>query len=483
MAVARVVGELITFAASVVLARLVSPAEFGHAAVALVLMALAVHLSFQGFGSVLVQRERLDQAEAETSEFLSIAFGFLMAGLVWVTVPVWAEPLFGSATSHLLRLASPTFAIASIGVVSRARLQRELDFRRMSTIEVAAFSTGSIASVIAAAAGLTAEALVIGILVVTATESSLMCWVEHPPQPRLHLGCARDIASFGLAASLASLTWVAQRNVDYVILAARLPAAQVGYYWRAFAVGSDYQEKVSGVMARLAFPLFSRTEGVEDARLLRSRVVRINVGLIFPLLAALIIVAPTLITWVYGPQWKPAVVPTQILAVAGMALTVMSGTEQLILAMGRPRMLLAFNAGFLIVTALAVLVASSFSLTAVCLAVAGVHVLMVGVAQIGILGRLVGVRTGQLAADIIPAITASAALLAVGASAAPWAGGIESPLLRVAVLGSVSIGAYMLVFRVFFQSAWNEIAQTVRRVVSREPRRATVPPPVQESVA
>jgi O-antigen/teichoic acid export membrane protein len=483
VAIAQFVGELISLGASVVLAHLVTPAEFGHAAVALVLTVLGVTLSYQGFGSVLVQREHLDQAEAETSELLSMAFGLLAAGAIWVTAPLWAEPLFGSATSHLMRLASPTFAIASVGVVSRARLQRQLDFRRMSRIEVSAFSIGSVASVVAAAIGFTAEALIVGALVGTIMETGLMCLAEPPPRPRLDPGCIREIAAFGLASSLASLAWTARRNIDYVVLAARLPAAQVGFYWRAFSLGGEYQEKVSGIIARLAFPLFSRTQDVDDTRLLRSRVVRANVAVIFPLLATLIIVAPTLIPWLYGARWEPAVVPAQILAVAGMALTVMSGTEQLILAMGRPRMLLVLNASFLFATALAVLAASPYGLTAVCLSVAGVHVVMVAVAQAGILRRLVDIKPGQLAADLVPATTASAAMLAVGALVGPSLGGVESPLIKIAMLASIGIATYLLAFRVLFASAWAEMTRTIRRVVLPKPRNTVIPPPVQESVA
>ena len=116
--IAQVVGQVIALASSVLLAHLVSPAQFGHATVALVLTVLGVTLSYQGFGSVLVQRERLDEREAETCELLSIVFGLLVASSIWVSAPVWAEPAFGSATSDLIRLAAPTFAIASFGVVS-----------------------------------------------------------------------------------------------------------------------------------------------------------------------------------------------------------------------------------------------------------------------------------------------------------------------------------------------------------------------------
>ncbi|MGH7128814.1 MAG: hypothetical protein ACREIV_09605, partial [Planctomycetaceae bacterium] len=169
--------------------------------------------------------------------------------------------------------------------------------------------------------------------------------------------------------------------------------------------------------------------------------------------------------------------------VAGIALTVMSGTEELILANGRPRLLLAFNSCFLCATMLAVFAASPFGLTAVCLAVAGTHVVMVTVAQAGILRRLLDVSLRQLAADIVPAAVAAAAVLGAGALAEPWVAGIGSPFVRVAALAALSIGVYLLVFRVAFGSAWAEMSRTVRRVLSPSRAPTAVPPPVQESVA
>jgi O-antigen/teichoic acid export membrane protein len=475
--VARVCSELLGLLASIVLAHLLAPAEFGNAVVAMVLPMLSVILTFEGFGTVLVQRDRLDRGDAETAAFMSLAGGLLLAVSVWSTAPLWAEPLFGSRTAELVRLASPVFVIAGLGVVPRAYLQRRLDFRRLSTFELIAFTVGSTVSVATAAAGLGAEALIVGMLAMTATEAGLMFAAARPPRPRFVKSCARGIAAFGIPASLAGLAYVARRNVDYVILAAKLPSALVGFYWRAFQLGAEYQTKVSGVVFRLVFPLFSRARDAGDLRLLRSRVVRTNVIIIFPLLAVFVVVAPTLVPWLYGAQWEPAVVPAQVLAISGMALAVLSGTEPLVLAVGRPRALLAFNASFLAATGSAAFLAAPHGLIAVSVAVSGVHVGMVAVAQVVLVGGLVGIPVRQLVGDVVPATVASAASLAAGMAARPWVAGVDEPLVQVVALAGVGLGTYAIVLRGLFGSAWDEVARTVRRVLSRRaPRRPGAAP-------
>lgn len=480
--VARAFSELLGFLASVVLARLVSPAEFGTAVVALVLPMLSVILTFEGFGTVLVQRERLDRAQAETAAFLSLACGLVLALGVWATAPLWAEPLFGSRTAGLVRLASPVFVIAGLGVVPRAYLQRRLDFRRLSTFEVIAFTVGSTVSVTSATAGLEAEALILGMLAMTATEAGLMFRAARPPRPRLVTSAAREIAAFGIPASLAGLAYVARRNVDYVILAAKLPFALVGFYWRAFQLGAEYQGKVSGAVFRLVFPLFSRAQDAEDLRLLRSRVVRTNVTLIFPLLAAFVVVAPTLVPWLYGARWEPAVAPAQILAISGMALAVLSGTEPLMLAVGRPRALLAFNAAFLAATGSAAFLAAPHGLIPVCVAVSAVHVVMAALAQVALVGRLVGIPVGQLLRDVVPATVASAAALLAGVVAAPSLEGLDQPLAEVTALSVVCLTTYAVLLRGLFATAWDEVGRTVGRVLPRRPARRAGTAPSESAI-
>lgn len=475
--VARVCSEALGLLTSVILAHLVSPAEFGTAVVAMVLPMLSVILTFEGFGTVLVQRDRLDREQAQTAAFLGLACGLVLAVGIWATAPLWAEPLFGSRTAELMRFASPVFVLAGLGVVPRAYLQRRLDFRRLSTFEVIAFAVGSVVSVGSAAAGLEAKALILGMLAMTATEAGLMFAAARPPRPRLVRGCVREIVAFGVPASLAGLTYVARRNIDYVILAAKLPAALVGFYWRAFQLGAEYQGKLSGIVFRLVFPLFSRAREVEDLRLLRSRVVRTNVTLIFPLLAAFVVVAPALIPWLYGARWEPVVAPAQILAIGGMALAVLSGTEPLMLAVGRPRALLAFNSAFLVATGSAAFLAAPHGLTAVAIAVSGVHVGMVALAQAVLVGRVVGIPLGDLVRDVMPATLASAGALAAGLAARPLTGGAEAPLAEVAALTAISLGTYAVLLRGVFVSAWDEVARTLRRVIARSvPPRSPVAP-------
>ena len=101
-------------------------------------------------------------------------------------------------------------------------------------------------------------------------------------------------------------------------------------------------------MVQVAYPLYSRTEDVSRLRAIHERAARVHAAILFPALALLIVLAPYIVPLLFGDAWIPAVEPTQILALAGMLAAVLTGYSQVMLAIGKPRQLLWFNVGRLV---------------------------------------------------------------------------------------------------------------------------------------
>jgi lipopolysaccharide exporter len=465
LAVTRSVGETLAFVAAVVLARLVTPAEFGHAAVALIFLPLAGILTFEGFASALVQRDAVDEDDRRAAMLMSLVGGAMLTGLVFaLSSPVWS-PLFGAQTAALIEEISPILFIAALGAVSRATLLRNLDFRATSLIDTASVVGGYAVAVGLALTGLGAEAIVLGALAQALTSSLLLVSVSRPPLPRWSKRSQRRIAGFGLPAALAGLVEVLFRNVDYAILAARLSAATTGIYYRAFNLGVVYQDKLSGVMVQVAYPVYSRTSDKAELRAMHERAARVHAAIIFPALASLIVLAPVLVPFLFGSAWEPAVKPTQVLAIAGMMAAVLTGYAQVMLAIGRPRPLLLFNVGRLALYAGAVLLASRHGLMAVAGAVVAAYmIILIGAYRI-LLQRYVGIKLARLIPELGPAIAGCLALVAV---TLPLLGVLEGALPRVlliALVGTTGLAVYALVLRTGFASAWSDVRMLVVRVL------------------
>ena len=462
----RVAIEVVNFAAAVVLAHLIAPAEFGRVAVALILPTIAAGLLAQGFGSPLVQRKSLRRAHLEAALWMGIVSGVLLsAACLLLAGPVFA-PLFGDRTSDLLRLMAPVFVLGGLGVVPQALLQRRLDFGRLSTIEVIAILSGAVTAVaLATFGGLNGEAIIIGALAKTGVSTLLLGASAPLVAPRWRGDAIREIMGFGGPAAAASLVRAGVRNIDYAILAAKLNAAQVGFYWRAFQFGVEHQRKITDIMIRVAYPVYSRSESLGHLRALRLRIVRVNASVILPLLALFIAVAPTFIPWLLGARWEPAVLPAQILALAGMATALNAGTGPLVLARGRPKHLLVYNIAHLIAYAVAVFAAAPHGIAIVAGAVVAVEFAALAASYHFLHQRLVGIPLRDLLRDAVPAAVSSAVAFA---ACAPLVSVLDdagvTPLLSLPCSGLIGVGTYAAVLRWRFRATWSDLVLIAGRV-------------------
>jgi lipopolysaccharide exporter len=467
---ARVGIEVITLASAVVLARLIAPSGFGQAVVPLIFVPLAVILTFEGFGSALVQRREIGRIHVEAAMLASLLTGVVLTTLTLALAEPVGRPLFGSDTAALLMMISPVFVLAGLCAVSRSLLWRRLDFRRVSLIEMVALALAAVAAVALALAGLDAEAIVLAALFGSAVTAFLLLAAAPPPLPRWHRGALGEIMGFGLPASAAGLTSVAITNATLAVAAVRLAPSQVGLFWRAFQLGVIYQEKISGIMIRLAFPVYSRTTDLSELRRFHERATRIHAAVLLPLLSLLIVTAPDLVPWLFGERWAPAVEPVQILCVAGMIAAILTGYPQIMLAAGKPRVLLVFNVFLLALYVIASWIAAPYGITALAIAVVGVHVLLLVSVYAVLFQRVLGIPIRRLVTDLFPALVSSVLMLAVANPVAELlrSNGVPVFLLLLSV-GIVGAWAYLAALYSLFPAIWNDVVQLTRRVLPDKP--------------
>jgi lipopolysaccharide exporter len=466
--VARGVSEVVTIASAVVLARLIPPAEFGRVAIALGIATTAVSLTWAGLGSPLVQMRSIDSKDIEVATMISILAGLVMTALVLLVAVFAVGPFVGHRVAYLLMLVSPVFILSALGTVPTALLQRRLAFRRLSQIEMASTVVGPGTAITLAAIGLDAEAIIFGTLATAVVGTAATLVSARPVRPRWWRGRARQMSGFGAATGLAMGTWVLFTNIDYAILGARLSPRTVGIYWRAYQLGVEYQGKISSILLKVAFPLYSRAPNFEEMRSLRGKMVRVHTIVLYPFLTTLIAVAPEAIHVLFGSQWQDAVFPTQVLAVAGMATAAAAGTVQLALANGHARAVLQFFLVLLAGYAFVIYFASGYGLHAVVIAATVYQVILLAGQFYFLETRLVGIPLRETWGAVLPALVSSALSLA---AAYPIARALEGRQLGDLVVLTVAAGVALVVYgaavRLFFPSSWNEALRFTRAFARR----------------
>jgi O-antigen/teichoic acid export membrane protein len=482
---ARVVSELLLLASTIVVARLIAPAEFGRAVIALMIATLASVLATHAFASLLIQQETIDEDEVRSAVALNLTIGLVLSAAVFFLAgPLSA--LTSGDQAGLIRAVSPACLLAGINAVPAALLQRRLDFRRISLMGVTSLLTQVVVSIGLAVAGAGAAAIVAGALSAQVVSTAYAVRVCRPPMPRVRLDAVRRLTSFGGPTALSSLVFTGFQNIDYVVVGARLSPLQLAFYYRAFQYGVEYQTKISKILVDMAFPVFSRLGSHDEIRRVRARIVRVHAAVIFPLLATYGVLAPTLVPWLLGDRWQPVVVPSQYLVVAGAVTAVLTGTGALILAMGRPRLVLGWNVGHLVCYGVVIYFAAPHGVTVVAASVAVFYVLQGVAAHWFLLRRAVGIPMGDLGRDLVGPCCGCVALVACAATlrALLDAGGAPA-VVTLALAGAGGLGAYLLCMRFAFAGIWADLMLLLNRLLHRSPgvELARAPTPGQDAAA
>jgi lipopolysaccharide exporter len=335
----------------------------------------------------------------------------------------------------------------------------------LAAIEVTSVVAGAVLGVSLAVAGFNGEALVGAGLGLVGTGGLLSFAAAPVTAFKTDRRVVLEMLGFATPVALSSLVYLGFRNVDYAILGARSSATQLGYYWRAFQFGVEYQSKISLVMILVSFPVYSRASSMDELRSIRTRIVRGHASVLVPLLAFFIAVAPVLVPWLFGPAWEPSVRPAQILAVAGMADAIVTGVGPLMIAIGRPGALLRWNVIVLAGYALMVFLLAPHGLDAVAIGVALFGVAIVIGSQAALMRPYAGLSYRQLWADTRAGIVVGVGVLLAATAVREVLGRFDLPaVITLIVLGSSAVVVYGMLLRMLFPAEWSDLRALAGRI-------------------
>jgi PST family polysaccharide transporter len=314
------VGGVFQFAIAALLARLLSPDEFGLVALAMVVIGLASVFGDLGIGTALVQRRGLTERHIRSAFTISAMLGAVMAALLGLGAPLGGVLLSEPRVTPILRALALSFVLQGCSLVAGALLRRRLDFRRLFFIEVGTHVCGyGGAAITLALLGYGVWSLVWGALL----QALLACFAQyaatrHSLRPLLGRHELRELLGFGLTASFGGIVNFAAINGDNFIVGRFLGPAALGLYSRAYNLMNLPQTYVSSVMSGVLFPALSEVQGEPDrvrtGFLLATGLTAMVAG---PMMAGMVVAAPHLVVMLYGPQWTGSVAPLQILCGAG----------------------------------------------------------------------------------------------------------------------------------------------------------------------
>jgi O-antigen/teichoic acid export membrane protein len=347
----QTVLQVLRLVIGLTLARLLTPDDYGLAAMALAASALVLVFSDLALGAALVQRKTLDEEQRSTVFWTGLAAGvfFTLLGLA-LAGPVAA--FYGDPRAKgLFAALSLSFVLTSLGTTQRALLTREMNFRKLELRIMLGSLFGGIVGVAAAAAGAGAWAIILQQLVIAVT-STMLLWVVSPWRPRFTFSFAtlKELGGFSGYVFGTRLVYALHENSLSVLIGRYLGAASLGAFSIAYTIVLLPLSRVAIPVGEVLFPAFSRMQ--DDTKRMAEfwiRAVQVLTALCAPALIGLVVVAPDFVDVVLGERWHDATPVIQILAWVGLVQSIQSWNGGILMGLGRARTLFFCTASFLVV--------------------------------------------------------------------------------------------------------------------------------------
>jgi O-antigen/teichoic acid export membrane protein len=300
-----------------IMARLITPAEFGVVSAAILVIGFSTVFSQLGLGPALVQRADLEQRHLDTAFSTSVLFGLLLGTIIWLGAPAAAGFLRMGEVRPVLRVLAGLFPLQGFSVAAESMLRRDLRFRWLANLDVLSYGLGYGGVGIALAlAGWGVWALVAGQIAQSLVRTGALL-LQRPPRfpPSLEGRAFRELLYFGGGFTVARAANYAAVNGDNMTVGRFLGPQALGFYGRAYSLMSAPAYAFGTVLDQVLFPAMAK---VQNDPLRLAKAYRRGVSLIALLVlapsAALILLGPEFIEVILGRRWAPAVASFQILA-------------------------------------------------------------------------------------------------------------------------------------------------------------------------
>jgi PST family polysaccharide transporter len=290
----------------VILARLLSPSDFGVVAMASVVTGFA-HI-FRDFGTVaaVIQRRELEPVLLNSIFWLNVLLGTLIALILVALAPAVALLMHEPQLTQVLWLLALAFPIVSIGLVQQALFERASRFRPVALIECSAAFVGLGTAVVAALAGWGVYSLV-SQTIVSATVTTLGLWSASTWRPGRQLSIAHIRGLWKFSGNLVGFNIFNYftRNADSILIGRFLGATDLGFYNVAYRLMLWPLQNISWVAGRALFPALSRIQ--HDRQRLTQAYVRAAAAVFLitaPLTMGLFVLREPFVMAVLGESWR-----------------------------------------------------------------------------------------------------------------------------------------------------------------------------------
>ena len=449
------------FVIGVILARLLSPSDYGMLAMIAVFNAIAMAFVNSGFGNALIRKPDLTEDDNTTAFSFNIVVAIVMVGVLWLIAP-WVARFYNKPIlTSLLRAEAFLLIISSLRIVQNTQLTRALNFKAKMIVNVVSQVIAGVIAIIAAYRGFGVWALVI-MHYVSGVTGLVLLWVISPWRPRgnwskVSFGYLWGYGSKLLASGLLDTVY---SNIFPIIIGKLFSAADLGQYTRAKQYASLPSGTLTGVIQQVTFPVLSTIQD-DDQRLGDSyrRMLRFTVFLVFPIMIGMAALAYPLVVALVTEKWAECVPYLQVLCFVSMWYPVHAINLNLLQVKGRSDLFLRLEIIKKVIGLSIIAISVSYGIMGLCLGSVCAALICLAV-NTYYTGKLIHVGFFRQMMDMTPTLINSLVMgLVVYVVTLP----IEGNVLKLAVGIPVGMLFYLVVAWLFKLPELQEAINIIRR--------------------
>lgn len=405
----------IAFVSGVVMARLLTPHEFGCIGMLGIFMTLAATFIDAGFGAAIIQKKNPTQADYSTIFYWNMGMAAIMYLTLYLAAPAIARFYNIPLLCSVLRVQAIVLIVNAFSIVQTNQLRKSLNYKVLCSVIIIASAIALVTSIIMAYNGMGVWSLVAQNLII-AVIPTLVFWiyVKWRPSWIFSWKSFRDLFSFGVYMLMSTFIDTLGTQIQGLLIGKMFNASTLGYYSKAAGTEELASKAISSVVASVAYPLYA---AAQDNKMLLANIIRrlmmVISFLTFPLMFILILIAKPLFVLLYSERWLPSVGYFQILCIVGITFCLQSVNTQSIAAIGKSKEMFLWT-----------LVKRGLGLTVVIggLFYAGMKGLLIGIViynffnyfvNIGLVSKFIGYKWFNQLKDLTPVTIMSLLALAL----------------------------------------------------------------------
>lgn len=327
----------IKFVVGIVLARILTPEDFGLVGIIIVFFTIAEVFIQSGFGEAYIQKKNVSNADANTVFYTNLIISIFLYVILWFSAPIIAQFYKETQLLELTRVMALVIIINAFNIIQESQLKRDLNFKRRAFAAGIAIFVSGTAAIYFALQGLGIWSLVIlqmgNRLILT-----VALWISSTWKPKLQFSkqSFREMFSFGVWVLGSGIIRTTFNNIYVLVIGKFFPAAEVGFYTKAKEFQKLSVNQISKAIGLVAFPVFSKFQDNTKDLVNKMRKFLMHIMfIILPLLSTLIVVAEPLVLIILKEKWAPMIPYLQLLSVVGMLYPLHLVNVHIINALGK----------------------------------------------------------------------------------------------------------------------------------------------------